>query len=36
MVILTDVVSTCITFSEGPRLAQKCGTRGSDSAISAL
>jgi hypothetical protein len=36
MVILTDVVSGCITFSEAPRLARKYGTRRSDSPIQAL
>jgi hypothetical protein len=36
MVILTDVVSECITFSEAPHLAWKCGTRMSDSPIRAL
>jgi hypothetical protein len=24
MVILTDVVSECVTYSEAPRLARKC------------
>jgi hypothetical protein len=28
LVILTDVVSECITFSEAPLLARKCGTIG--------
>jgi hypothetical protein len=28
MVILVDMVSGCITFSEAPRLAQKCGPVG--------
>jgi hypothetical protein len=36
MVILPNVVSGCITFSEAPRLAQKCGTRRSDSLVRAL
>jgi hypothetical protein len=36
MVILTDVVSECITFSEAPRLAQKCDTHRSDSLVRAL
>jgi hypothetical protein len=36
LVILTDVVSKCITFSEAPRLAQKCGTHWSDSPVRAL
>jgi hypothetical protein len=31
-----DVVSGCITFSEAPRLARKCGTRMSDSPVRAL
>jgi hypothetical protein len=33
LVILTDVVSRCTTFSEAPRLALKCGTHRSDSPI---
>jgi hypothetical protein len=36
MVILTDVVSGCITFSEAPRLVWKCGTRRSDIPVRAL
>jgi hypothetical protein len=36
MVIPTDVVSKCITFSEAPRLSWKCGTRRSDSPVRAL
>jgi hypothetical protein len=36
MVILADMVSECITFSEDPRLARKCGTRRSDSPVRAL
>jgi hypothetical protein len=37
MVILTDVVFGCITFSEALCLAQKCGTyRSGDSPIRAL
>jgi cytochrome c biogenesis protein CcdA len=36
LVIHTDVVSGCITFSEAPRLAQKFGTCRSDSPIRAL
>jgi hypothetical protein len=36
MVIVTDVVSRCITFSEAPCLAWKCGTRRSDSPVRAL
>jgi hypothetical protein len=36
MVILADVVVMCITFSEAPRLAWKCGTRRSDSPVRAL
>jgi hypothetical protein len=33
-VILAGVVSGCITFSEAPRLAWKCGTHRSDSPVS--
>jgi hypothetical protein len=36
MVILTNVVFECITFSEAPRLARKCRTHGSDSPVRAL
>jgi hypothetical protein len=36
LVILTDVVFGCITFSEASRLAQKCGTRRSDNPVKAL
>jgi hypothetical protein len=36
MVILADVVSGCITFSEAPRLAWKCGNCRSDSPARAL
>jgi hypothetical protein len=36
LVILADVVSECITFSEAPRLARKCGTHRSDSPVRAL
>jgi hypothetical protein len=36
LVILADVVSGCITFSEAPCLAQKCGTHKSDSHVRAL
>jgi hypothetical protein len=36
MLILTDVVFRCITFSEARRLTQKCGTLRSDSLIRAL
>jgi hypothetical protein len=36
LVILSDVVFGCITFSEVPRLAQKCGTCRSDSHVRAL
>jgi hypothetical protein len=36
LVILTDVVSGCITFNEAPRLAWKCGTRRGDSPVRAL
>jgi hypothetical protein len=36
LVILAEVVSGCITFSEAPRLAWKCGTHRSDSPIRAL
>jgi hypothetical protein len=36
LVILTDVVSRCIAFSEAPRLGWKCGTRRSDNPIKAL
>jgi hypothetical protein len=36
LVILTDMVSECITFSEAPCLAWKCGTRRSDSPVGAL
>jgi hypothetical protein len=33
LVLLTDVVFWFKSFSEAPRLAQKCGTRRSDSPI---
>jgi hypothetical protein len=36
LVILVDMVSGCITFSEAPRLARKCGTQRSDSPVRAL
>jgi hypothetical protein len=36
LVLLTDVVSVFNTFSEAPRLEQKCGTHRSDSPIRAL
>jgi hypothetical protein len=36
MVILADVVSGCITFSEAPCLAWKCGTHRSDSHVRAM
>jgi hypothetical protein len=36
LVILTDVVSGCITISEAPRLERKYGTRRSDSPIRVL
>jgi hypothetical protein len=36
MVILMDVVSRCITFSEAPRLSWKCGTHRGDSHVRAL
>jgi hypothetical protein len=36
MVILADVVSGCITFSEAPCLAQKCGIHRCDSPVRAL
>jgi hypothetical protein len=36
LVILVDMVSGCITFSEASRLAQKCGTHRSDSPVSAV
>jgi hypothetical protein len=36
LVLLVDVVSECITFNEGPHLAQKCGTHRSDSHVRAL
>jgi hypothetical protein len=36
LVILVDMVSGCITFSESPCLARKCGTHKSDSPIRAL
>jgi hypothetical protein len=36
LVILADVVSGCITFSDASRLVQKCGTRRSDSPVRAL
>jgi hypothetical protein len=36
LVILADVVSDYITFSEAPCLAHKCGTRRSDSPVRAL
>jgi hypothetical protein len=36
LVILTDVVSGCITFSEAPCLALKCGTHSSGSPGRAL
>jgi hypothetical protein len=36
LVILMDMVSGCITFSNAPRLAQKCGTHRSDNPVRAL
>jgi hypothetical protein len=36
LVILADVVSGCITFSEASCLARKCGTHISDSPVKAL
>jgi hypothetical protein len=36
LVILMDMVSRCITFSESPCLARKCGTSRSDSPSRAL
>jgi hypothetical protein len=36
LALLTDMVSGFKSFSEAPRLAQKCGTRRSDSPIRAL
>jgi hypothetical protein len=36
LVILTGVVSGCITFNEAPHLAQKCGTGRSDNSVRAL
>jgi hypothetical protein len=36
LLILADVVSGCITLSEAPHLARKCGTRRSDGPIRAL
>jgi hypothetical protein len=36
MVILIDMVSGCITFSEAPCLERKCGTRRSDNLVRAL
>jgi hypothetical protein len=36
LVILMDVVFGCITLGNAPRLAQKCGTRRSDSSVRAL
>jgi hypothetical protein len=36
LALLVDVVSEFKSFSEAPRLAQKCGTHRSDSPISAL
>jgi hypothetical protein len=36
LVILMDVVSGCVTFSEAPCLVRKCGTRRSDSPVRAL
>jgi hypothetical protein len=36
LVILMDVVSRCITLSEPPCLAWKCGTCRSDSPVRAL
>jgi hypothetical protein len=36
VVILVDVKSGYITFSEAPCLARKCGTRRSDSPVRAL
>jgi hypothetical protein len=36
MALLMDVVSGFKSFSEAPRLAWKCGTRGSDSPVRAL
>jgi hypothetical protein len=36
LVILTDVVFGCITFSEAPRLKRKCDIHMSDSPVRAL
>jgi hypothetical protein len=36
LALLTDVVSRFKSFSEAPHLAQKCGTRRSDSPCRAL
>jgi hypothetical protein len=36
LALLADVVSGFKSFSEAPRLAQKCGTHRSDSPIRAL
>jgi hypothetical protein len=36
LVILTDMVPGCITFSEAKHLAQKCGTHRSDSHVRTL
>jgi hypothetical protein len=36
LVILVNVISGCITFSEAPHLAWKCGTYRSDNPIRAL
>jgi hypothetical protein len=36
LALLVDVVSGFKSFSEAPQLAQKCGTRRSDSPVRAL
>jgi hypothetical protein len=36
LTLLVDVVSGFKSFSEAPRLTQKCGTRRSDSPVKAL
>jgi hypothetical protein len=36
LALLSDVVSEFKSFSEAPRLTQKCGTRRSDSLVRAL
>jgi hypothetical protein len=36
LVVVADVVSGCITFSEAPLLARKCGAQRSDSPVRTL